>query len=141
MLAGGEKSRVDTRTTAMLPGTMRDDRMTQDVRVGNISSKGMMIVSSRPPSRGHIIDISVSGHHLAGRVMWVSGRRFGVRTNERIDVAAIMGGKAPRKRRANKITVDPENAEWSPTAMLAGYGILGVTAFSTAYLIVTYLII
>ncbi len=141
MLAGAEQSRVDTRMTAMLPGTMRDDRMIQDVRVGDISPKGMMIVSSRPPSRGDIVDISFHGHHLAGRVMWVNGRRFGVRTSERIDVDAILSGSAPNKRKTGKKIEEPDNPEWSPKAMLLGYGVLGLTAFSTAYLIVTYLIL
>lgn len=141
MLASAETSRDDTRMTAMLAGTMRDDRATHDVRVGDISPKGMMIVSSRPPSRGDIVDIAVSGHHLAGRVMWVNGRRCGVRMNERIDVEAIMSGNPPKRRFTGKKIDDPENPQWSFKAMLLGYGLLGVTAFSTAYLIVTYLIL
>lgn len=141
MLAAAETSRDDTRMTAMLAGTMRDNRMAQDVRVGDISPKGMMIVSSRPPSRGDIVDISVSGHQLAGRVMWVNGRRCGVRMSERIDVEAIMSGIPPARRFTAKKIEDRENPEWSPKAMLVGYSVLGVTAFSTAYLIVSYLIL
>lgn len=141
MLAGGEKSRVETRVTAMLTAKMRDSRSTRDVRVGDISSRGMLVVSPQPPQRGDIVDITVSGHHLAGRVVWVSGRRFGLRMRERIDVAAVVSGRAPRRRVAAKKIEDPENQEWSPTAMVIGYGVLALTAFSTAYLIVNYLVL
>jgi len=141
MLAATEESRDDSRMTAMLSGTMRDNRATHDVRIGDISPKGMMVVSARPPSRGEIVDISVSGHHIAGRVMWVNGRRFGVRVNQRIDVGAILNGKPPKKRVEGKKIEDPENPNWSPKTILLGYGLLGVTAFSTAYLLVTYVIL
>jgi len=36
MLAGGEKSRIDTRMTAMLPAKMRDGRSAFDVKLGDL---------------------------------------------------------------------------------------------------------
>ena len=142
MLAGNEKSRVDTRHTAMLQGRMRDAGGTYAVRVGDISPRGMLVVSERPPSRGAIVDIMVNGHHVAGQVRWVSGRRFGLRTRERIDVAAMVSGRrANRHVAGKKIEIDNDPDKWSTEKLLAAYGILGVTAFATAYLLVTYFIL
>lgn len=142
MLAGGEQSRVETRQTAMLQGKMRDGRTTRTVRIGDVSPKGMLVVSDRPPTRGEFIDIMVNGHHLAGQVRWVAGRRFGVRMRERVDVRAVLSGKRPTKRIAGKkIEESNDPDDWSTTKLLVAYGLLGLTAFATAYLIVTYFIL
>ncbi|WP_052761706.1 PilZ domain-containing protein [Aurantiacibacter luteus] len=142
MLAGNEKSRVDTRHTAMLQGRMRDASGTRPVRVYDLSSKGMLVVSERPPERGAIVDILINGHHVAGQVRWVSGRRFGLRTREHVDVAALVSGRRASKHIAGK-KIEPVNDPdaWSPQKLLIAYGVLGVTALATAYLLVTWLIL
>ncbi|GGD47691.1 hypothetical protein GRI62_08565 [Erythrobacter arachoides] len=141
MLAGKGQARSDARTTAMLQGRMRDAGGTYPVRVGDISAKGMLVVSERPPARGTIVDILVNGHHVAGQVRWVSGRRFGVRTNDRIDVAALVAGRRASKHVAGrKIEAANDPGEWSTGKQVLAYGLLGITALATAYLLVTYLV-
>ncbi|WP_271077326.1 PilZ domain-containing protein [Aurantiacibacter sp. MUD61] len=142
MLAGGEQSRVETRHTAMLQAKMRDQRSTRPVRVGDISPKGMLVVSDHPPSRGDFVDITIGGHHLAGQVRWVQGRRFGIRTRERIDVQAVLSGK-PAKSRIKGKKIEPKNDpdNWPLNKLIAAYGLLGVTAFASAYLLVTYFVL
>lgn len=143
MLAGGEKSRVDTRVTAMLQGALRDARgTTRQVRIGDLSPKGMLIACERPPQRGEIVDVTINGHHLAGQVMWANGRRCGIRTRERIDVHAVVNGRRANRRVAGKrIEESNDPDKWSQEKLLVAYGLLGLTAFATAYLIVTYLIL
>ncbi len=142
MLAGGEKSRLETRQTAMLQARMRDAQGTRPVRVGDLSPKGMLVVSERPPSRGEFVDITVGGHHMAGQVRWVQGRRFGLRMRERIDVHAIIRGKSPQKRfKGQKIEPVNDPGNWSMEKLVAAYGLLGLTAFATAYLLVTYFLL
>lgn len=142
MLAGGEKSRVDTRQTAMLQAKLRDGRTTRAVRVGDISPKGMLVVSDHPPARGDFVDVLIGGHHLAGQVRWVQGRRFGLRMRERIDVHAVLTGKPPRKRIAGKkIEESNDPTDWSIEKLAISYGLLGITAFATAYLLVTYFVL
>ena len=142
MLAGGEQSRIETRQTAMLQAKMRDSQSTRPVRVGDLSPKGMLVVSERPPSRGEFVDITIGGHHLAGQVRWVQGRRFGLRMRERIDVQAILSGRPPKKRfEAKKIEVENDPDKWPMEKVVAAYGVLGLTAFATAYLLVTYFVL
>ena len=141
MLAGGEKSRIDSRTTAMLAGRMRDASGLREVRIGDLSPQGLLVVSSRPPARGDIVDIMINGHHFAGQVRWVNGRRFGLRTRERIDVRGILSGKPPKVRQAGKrIEESNDPKDWAFQKLLVAYGLLGATAFATAYLIWIYFI-
>jgi hypothetical protein len=144
-LAGGERSRVDTRATAMLRARMRDSRGVRDVRVGDISPKGLLLACDKPPPRGEIVDIEVGGHHVVGEVRWVSGRRCGLRTQERINVNAIFGGKPPKKRtpgsRVGEAEAEAAIARWPLRRLLLAYGLLGLTAFSTAYLIAVWVIL
>lgn len=142
MLAGANEARVTARHTAMLQGEMRDGRSNRPVRLGDISTKGMLVVCERPPSRGDFVDVLVNGHELTCQVRWVNGRRFGVRSSERINVEAILAGRAPNKRIAGK-KIEPDNDPdgWPLRKLIAAYLLLGVTAFATAYLLVTYFVL
>lgn len=142
MLAGGEASRVETRQTAMLKARLRDAKSTREVRIGDISPTGMLAVAERPPARGSFVDIMVGGHHLAGQVRWVSGRRFGLKMRERIDVHAILSGKPPKRRIAGKkIEESNDPDDWALHKLITAYALLGLTAFATAYLIVNYFVL
>lgn len=136
MLAGGEKSRVDTRTTAMLRGKMRDSRGLRDVRIGDLSPRGLLVVCEHPPQRGEIVDITLHGHHIVGEARWSSGRRCGLRSSRRIDVQAIMSGrKAQVRRKGTKIEPVNDPSEWSTGKQLVAYGLLMLAACSAAYLV------
>lgn len=143
MLAKAERSRVETRMTSMLRAKMRDVHGNRDVRVGDISPTGMLVACDRPPQRGEIVDIDVGGHYVVGEVRWSNSRRCGLRSRDRIDVNAIFSGKPPRiRKQARKVVeADPDISRWSMRNLLLAYGTLGVTAFSSAYLIVIYLIL
>ncbi|MBH5323142.1 PilZ domain-containing protein [Aurantiacibacter sediminis] len=142
MLAGSEQSRLETRHTAMLQAKMRDERSTRPVRVGDISPRGMKVVTDRPPARGSFVDILVSGHQVAGQVRWVNGRQFGIRTHDRIDMKAILSGKSPNTRiKGKRIEPDNDPDKWPLGKLVAAYSLLGVTAFSSAYLLVTYFVL
>lgn len=141
MLAGGEKSRVDNRTTAMLRGKMRDRRGVRPIRIGDLSPRGLLVVCENPPERGEIVDITVNGHHIVGEARWSSGRRCGMRADRRINVQAVMTGRGPEKRfKGQKIETPNDPSAWSTNKQIAAYGLLALTAFSTAYLIATYFI-
>jgi hypothetical protein len=48
------------------------------------------VQSAAPPTQGTYIEILHPGHLIVARVVWTNGRRFGVTTRERLNVAALL---------------------------------------------------
>ncbi|AUW58057.1 hypothetical protein C1T17_07995 [Sphingobium sp. SCG-1] len=69
---------------------MRSDGVWSDVRIRNASSRGMMVETADPPERGAYIEIRRGALTVIGRVAWSRGRRFGFRSQDKIDVDALM---------------------------------------------------
>jgi hypothetical protein len=65
------------------------------VCIRDISTRGIMAQASAPPPRGTYVDLDCAGHQIVGIVVWRRERRFGIRTRERINVAALAGRIAP----------------------------------------------
>ena len=126
----------------MLRGKMRDKRGTRDIRIGDLSPRGLLVVCEHPPERGEIVDITINGHHIVGEARWSSGRRCGMRADRRINVQAVLAGRGPEQRfKAQKIETPNDPSAWSPKTQIAAYTLLALTALSTAYLIANYLIL
>ena len=115
-----------------------DSRGTRTARISDISARGLLGQMESPPARGEFIDIRFPAREVAGQVRWVHGRNFGVRLRERVDVGSLTDGRRQRRQAGVKIESDEE--EMSLKGTLIAYGVLGLTALSTAYLIVTYII-
>jgi hypothetical protein len=73
---------------------MRVGMASAEVCIRDISSRGLLLQAAVPPPRGTYIEIFAKSHTVVGRVVWREGRRFGVHTQERMDVAAIAEERA-----------------------------------------------
>jgi hypothetical protein len=138
MLASSEQSRAEDRETVMLRAKVVDSRGTRDARISDVSSRGLLGNMEQPPERGEFINIHFPAREVAGQVRWVNGRKFGVRLRERVDAASLTSGRRARQA-AKPIAVEAEE-EMSLRGTLVAYAVMGLTALSTAYLIVTYVI-
>lgn len=139
MNAVAQSSRQEERANVILTADVVDSRGTRSARISDLSSRGLLGNMESPPARGEFINIRFPAREVAGQVRWVNGRKFGVRLRERVDVDSIVAHRR-QKRPAAKPLPTGEDEEMSLKGTLIAYGVLGVTALSTAYLIVTYII-
>jgi hypothetical protein len=51
----------------------------------DISTRGLLAITARPPTRGEFVELIVGGQMLVGQVKWAGERRFG-------SVAALVSG-------------------------------------------------
>lgn len=65
-----------------------------DVTIANISSSGMMVKCGDVPQRGASVTIRRRAAGVTGTVQWVSGRRFGLKADHPIDLAAFLAESA-----------------------------------------------
>ena len=79
---------------------MRAEGAFSDVCIRNISSRGMLLQTAVPPSRGSYVEIFCQRHTIVARVVWVQDRRFGVYTREKMDVGAVLGEGGSVDRRS-----------------------------------------
>jgi hypothetical protein len=83
------KSR-EPRVRCVITARMRFNGSWSDVCVHNISSRGMLIQAGAAAARGSYIEVRRGQHVIVGRVAWSKGHRLGVRTQERLDIGAIL---------------------------------------------------
>ncbi len=80
-----------------------------DVCIRDITSNGMMLQTHEPPPRGTYVEIIGASQTIIGRVIWAKDRRFGVRTNDPINVsAAILGTQPPPLHRSRAPGARPQ---------------------------------
>ncbi|NJR78997.1 PilZ domain-containing protein [Sphingomonas corticis] len=74
-----------------------------DVVIHNVSSRGLMAGCDDPPALGSYVEIRRGGVVIIGRVQWMKHRFFGIRTQDRISVQALIREprQATRPRPAN----------------------------------------
>jgi hypothetical protein len=69
-----------------------------DVIIGNVSRRGMMLRCPVVPKHGAVVEISYRGGAVVGRVVWSSHDRCGVRTQEPIDLMALLARQTGSRR-------------------------------------------
>jgi hypothetical protein len=130
----------------MLNGRLRTDEGWSDITICNVSSRGLMVKCATPPPRGAFVEVRRGGSCIVGHVRWVHGIRFGLRSQERIDVAALGDDQGPRKRVPSEerrtaprtpspppLSVREDRAR--ATARLLDWTILAVAAVAAATLV------
>ena len=100
---GSQKPR-EQRRIVFLKARMRATDEWCDVTICNISSRGLMAKCNMPPSKGTYIELRHRSVCIIGRVAWSHGARFGVRAQDRIDLASLLAEgslkpKAPGEER------------------------------------------
>jgi hypothetical protein len=73
---------------------MRHDQTWSDVVIRDLSSRGMLLSTATPPPPGAYLEICGPATSIVVRTVWVDDQRFGVRSQDRIDVeAALSSGR------------------------------------------------
>ena len=85
----------EERRNVLIQARMRIDGKWADVRIRNVSSRGLLLQSAEPPPRGSYIEIFKARHTIVARVVWAGNKQFGIHTRERLDVGALIGEAAP----------------------------------------------
>jgi hypothetical protein len=85
----------EPRRKVLIRATMRAGGPRTDVCIRDVSARGMLVQASAPPPRGTYVDLDCAGYQIVGVVIWHKERRFGIRTRERINVAALAGRIPP----------------------------------------------
>lgn len=93
----------DPRVTVLLPSRMRVGATWVEACIHNVSSRGLLVASDEAPKPGTYVEIRRGRSVLVGRAVWAKGRLFGVRTQDRVDLAALKqeAGRAAGHRDAD----------------------------------------
>lgn len=91
----GWRERRDVRHPVLVRARMRAGGLPADVCIRDVSVRGACIVSAAPPVRGTIVELSGSCAPIVGRVVWVTGQRFGIEVRGRINVPAFVSQQKP----------------------------------------------
>jgi PilZ domain len=88
--ASGNHRPRELRRRVMLPARLRAGAHWADACILNISSRGLLIHSSRPAQQGSIVKLRRGDHEIVARVVWRDGSRVGLRSEERMPVEEIL---------------------------------------------------
>ena len=81
------------RMNVVLPARMKDNRGWHDVRILNISTRGLMARSQAAPSRGAFLELRRGSHIIVARVVWSNGEQFGLQSQSRLVTSQIIEEK------------------------------------------------
>ena len=84
----------DPRVKVFMPSRMRVNAAWSDVCIHNVSARGLLVASDGAPEPGDYVEIRRGQSVIIGRALWKKDRFFGVRTQDRIDLAALQGEPA-----------------------------------------------
>lgn len=79
----------DPRVAVLLPSRMRVGALWVEACIHNVSSRGLLVASDEVPKPGTYVEIRRGRNIMIGRAVWAKGRLFGVRMQDRIDLAAL----------------------------------------------------
>ena len=74
----------------VVPARLRDGRSWSDTCILNVSSRGLMIQTSRQLAEGNQVEVRRGNYVIRARVMWRDGARTGLRSDELVPVDDIM---------------------------------------------------
>jgi hypothetical protein len=86
----------ELRRRVVVPARLRHGASWSDACILNVSSRGLMIHTGRPISRGTEVEIRRGDHIIVARVMWREGARAGLKAQERVPIEEIVTlGRSP----------------------------------------------
>lgn len=113
---GADVKAREPRRNVLADARMRSDDVWSDIRIRNASSRGMMVETTDPPPRGAYIEIRRGALIVIGRVAWSRGQRFGFRSQDKIDVDALMA-QAPGNSKAAARKDESEERRKDPSRL------------------------
>ena len=117
MLQAGLKPR-EPRIKVLVPCRLNLDGAWDDACIHNVSSRGLLIASDTVPQRGDYVEIRRGTLVVVGRVAWSKQRFFGIRTQDRVSVDALVN----EPRRTTRPPSASQPAERRAQARLASEG-------------------
>lgn len=81
----------EERFGVLIPARIRWDGKWAAASVRNISSRGLMLRTATPPSPGTYVEIQINSGVVAARTVWAAEQSCGLRSQERLNVAALCG--------------------------------------------------
>lgn len=141
--SAGYKPR-EPRRKVLIEARMRCGNTWVTVCIRNMSSRGLLAQVPEPPEAGSYVEIRRGPHVIVGRTVWRSGRKFGVRTQDAMNIDAIVsepvGGTqrpvnlpdgstiADRRSDRRRLTTEEKQersrliSSWMQTALLVAAG-------------------
>jgi hypothetical protein len=92
----------EERKTVFVRARLRTDHGWSDVTIGNVSSRGLMLQCMTTPRRNEIVEVCHRNLCIVGRIVWTRGAKCGVRTQDKIDVPALLSHAPVRRRLAGE---------------------------------------
>ncbi len=80
----------EPRRKVLAHARMRSGGVWEDVCICNVSSRGLLLRTESPPAPGTYVEIRRMSQIIVGRSVWRRGQDFGVRTQDVVDVNAIL---------------------------------------------------
>lgn len=80
----------EPRRKVMIKARVRASASWNDVCILDISSRGLSMKAAVPPPRGTYLDIRRGTHEIMACVVWATDQRFGVHTQDMLDVDSII---------------------------------------------------
>lgn len=84
----------DPRVKVYLPSRMRVHSAWADACIHNVSTRGLLVSSEGAPEPGAYVEIRRGQNVIIGRAVWKKDRFFGVRAQDRIDLASLQADPA-----------------------------------------------
>lgn len=78
------------RLRANITARMRTGSAWSDVRIMNLSSRGLMIIGPQLPSRGAYVEVRKGRQSIVARVVWSDRSRMGVHTQDRVPIQDLI---------------------------------------------------
>lgn len=102
----------ENRKSVRISVRVRTDDGWVDATVRNVSTRGMMLHSLRPLRRNEFIEVSRGRYRIVGRIVWSQGAGCGMRTQDQVDIAGLLGqSSAPTagigKRQGARVSARP----------------------------------
>ena len=85
----------ETRIKVLIEARMKAGTCWNDVRVLNLSSRGMMLQAPQPPRRGAYVEVRRGRHVIVARVVWSEAQKFGVSTQDRLSIDSLINENFP----------------------------------------------
>lgn len=113
-----------------------------DVRIRNVSSRGLGAMSATPPALGQYVEVRRGSAVIIARVVWLRDCSFGLRTQDKIDLTSLVerapandrepGQAAPDRRKSPRegdfVRAAERSRRASSTLQYAVLAMAGLTA-------------
>ena len=103
----------EARAQVLLSARICSGTTWSDTSILNVSSRGMGLQAVKPPPRGTYVEIGKGHYRIVAQVVWSHGHRFGVRTQDDVDLHILSAQALPRnKHRAGDAVVQGPAVKW-----------------------------